>query len=43
MQDLHFDHIIPHALGGSNEPENIQILCVDCNLSKGARINPQRA
>jgi 5-methylcytosine-specific restriction endonuclease McrA len=35
---LHFDHIIPHSLGGSNEPENIQLLCSDCNLEKGARI-----
>lgn len=36
--DLHFDHIIPLALGGSSGPENIQSLCVRCNCSKGAQI-----
>ena len=39
--DLHFDHVIPFSLGGSNGPENIQLLWTKCNLSKGARINPE--
>jgi len=33
----HADHILPLALGGSNDRQNIQILCRSCNLSKGAK------
>jgi 5-methylcytosine-specific restriction endonuclease McrA len=33
----HKDHIIPLARGGTNWPENIQILCQPCNDSKGKR------
>lgn len=37
--DLHFDHIIPWAKGGSsNTPDNIQILCGRHNLEKHDRI-----
>lgn len=32
----HIDHIVPVALGGSNQLSNIQLLCVKCNLSKSA-------
>lgn len=31
------DHIVPLSRGGSNWPENIQLLCVNCNSSKGNR------
>jgi len=31
------DHVMPLALGGTNHPENIQLLCVTCNRSKGAK------
>lgn len=33
----HIDHIMPLHLGGSNYPENLQLLCPKCNLSKCAK------
>jgi 5-methylcytosine-specific restriction endonuclease McrA len=33
----HVDHIMPLARGGSNWPENLQICCGPCNISKGAK------
>ena len=33
----HLDHILPLALGGLHDDANLQILCVFCNLSKGAK------
>ena len=35
---LEFDHIIPLAAGGSNTERNIQLLCEECNRSKGSTI-----
>lgn len=34
---FHVDHFQPLALGGSNDPTNLQLLCPPCNLSKGAK------
>jgi 5-methylcytosine-specific restriction endonuclease McrA len=34
---LHIDHIVAISNGGGNEPTNLQTLCEECNLGKGAR------
>jgi hypothetical protein len=34
-EDLHYDHIVSLADGGTNDPTNFQLLCKDCNLKKG--------
>lgn len=37
IEKRHVDHIVPLALGGSNWPSNLQILCSACNLHKAAK------
>ncbi len=34
----HADHIIPWVKGGRTDVENGQVLCVKCNIKKGARL-----
>lgn len=34
---LSIDHITPVVRGGTNDPSNLQVLCVPCNSSKGDR------
>ena len=36
--EIQYDHIIPFSMGGASTVENLQILCADCNRSKGASI-----
>jgi len=40
--DLRFDHIIPIVGGGSDHPNNLQILCARCNKEKGNSIGFQK-
>lgn len=35
---FHVDHILAIANGGKTEMQNLQVLCSECNLGKGARI-----
>jgi ferredoxin len=37
---LHVDHIFPESEGGKTTLDNLVTACEDCNLGKGARIQP---
>jgi 5-methylcytosine-specific restriction endonuclease McrA len=34
---MHGDHIVPWSRGGHTTADNLQMLCRDCNLKKGAQ------
>ena len=36
FDQMHADHIVPWSRGGKTTPDNCQMLCEKCNLSKGA-------
>jgi hypothetical protein len=36
--DLQYDHVIPFSLGGATTVENLQLMCGDCNRTKGATL-----
>lgn len=40
-KNLHVDHITPYSAGGSNEDDNLRVLCRACNLSRVDRKGPQ--
>lgn len=37
LTKYHVDHIVALVNGGSNGPENLQLLCPSCNMKKGRR------
>ena len=37
IENLTIDHIIPLARKGTNKIENLQILCMKCNMRKGTK------
>ena len=39
---LHLDHIIPVSKGGTDELDNIRVLCGECNLNKSNLIHKNR-
>ena len=37
FRNMTIDHIIPQSQEGSDDPENLQLLCGACNSTKGDR------
>ena len=35
---FHVDHVTPLSRGGTNWPDNLQLLCIPCNLSKADKL-----
>jgi hypothetical protein len=35
---LHIEHIIPKKHGGTDNPDNLALACIDCNLHKGSNV-----
>lgn len=40
-KSYHIDHILPLVKGGTNWPDNLQICCKPCNLSKGKKTHDE--
>ena len=38
FEKMHADHITPWHAGGKTVPENLQMLCRDCNLRKAGEV-----
>lgn len=40
--EIHLDHIVPLALGGSHTADNLGVACAECNMWKGATLTELR-
>ena len=38
LAPLHVEHIVPKCHGGSDDPDNLALACIDCNLHKGPNL-----
>lgn len=38
LAEVHIDHVLPVAHGGSDDPHNLQVAHALCNIRKGARV-----
>lgn len=38
LAPLHVEHIVPQCHGGSDDPDNLALACIDCNLHKGPNL-----
>ncbi len=41
LSDVCIDHIYPVSLGGTDDLDNLQLLCRNCNSAKGNRIEAE--
>jgi 5-methylcytosine-specific restriction enzyme A len=39
VRTLEADHVIPFSWGGTDDPGNLQTLCLRCNRRKGGRFS----
>ena len=39
LKEMHLDHLIPIAQGGTSDPFNLAVSCAWCNRSKGTRVS----
>jgi 5-methylcytosine-specific restriction endonuclease McrA len=35
---LHIEHVVPKIHGGTDDPDNLALACIDCNLHKGTNL-----
>jgi hypothetical protein len=38
LAPLHIEHIRPKKHSGTDDPENLALACIDCNLHKGSNV-----
>jgi 5-methylcytosine-specific restriction endonuclease McrA len=39
LASLHVDHVRPRKHHGGDDPENLALACIDCNLARGSNIS----